>query len=67
MIDYDHRFHEIFLTQVADKQKLRMAQHKPSLKGIGFEATTIEKDSLKNNKKPKTEKNTMESSLRNLQ
>ena len=68
LIDYDHELEKMFITQVADKKKLKMAKQKSSFKGIGFEATTVDKDSLKKDSKHiKKEENKMESSLRNLQ
>ena len=68
LIDYDHELAEMFITKVADKKKLKTVKQKPSFKGIGFEAPTVEKDSLKkDNKYIKKEENKMESSLRNLQ
>ena len=51
LIDFDHENHQIILTHVADKRKLKMIKAKPSLKGTGYETTTVERLCLKNNDK----------------
>ena len=56
LIDFDHENHQIILTHVADKRKLKMIKTKPSLKGTGYETTTVEKLCLKYNDKNMADK-----------